>query len=139
GNIGASNGGKSLAAIQELFEPSTLNVKVGITAAATVPFVMSFVNPTLKHEGSDYTNSVRPSIFSDSASPTTTEVDVAGLSQRAGTEASSGSFYVSQDMDPANLRQIYVPKCHVINDSALDDPEICRGMIDHLAPPGFFL
>nr|GEW04334.1 transposase (putative), gypsy type [Tanacetum cinerariifolium] len=58
GNIRASTGGKSLAAIQELFEQSTLNVEVGITAAATVPFVTSFVTPTPEHEGGDYTNSV---------------------------------------------------------------------------------
>nr|GEU55541.1 reverse transcriptase domain-containing protein [Tanacetum cinerariifolium] len=58
GNIRASIGGKSLAAIQELFEQSTLNVEVGITAAATMPFVTSYVTLTPKHEGGDYTDSV---------------------------------------------------------------------------------
>nr|GEV17817.1 hypothetical protein [Tanacetum cinerariifolium] len=33
---------------------------------------------------------------------------------------------------------IYVPKWNVINDSALDDPEVCRSMIDQLALLGFF-
>ncbi|GJW02227.1 hypothetical protein Tco_1561083 [Tanacetum coccineum] len=36
------------------------------------------------------------------------------------------------------LQQIYVPKWNVINDSALDDPEVCRSVIDQLAPPRFF-
>ncbi|GKC99693.1 hypothetical protein Tco_1169968 [Tanacetum coccineum] len=45
-DVGASTGGKSLAAIQELFEQSTLNVEVGVTAVATVPFVTSSVTPT---------------------------------------------------------------------------------------------
>nr|GEW40716.1 hypothetical protein [Tanacetum cinerariifolium] len=39
-----STGEKSLAAIQELFEKSTLNVEVGVTAAATVPFVTPSVS-----------------------------------------------------------------------------------------------
>nr|GEV35166.1 hypothetical protein [Tanacetum cinerariifolium] len=41
--VSANTGGKSLAAIQELFERSTLNVEVGILTAATVPFVTSSV------------------------------------------------------------------------------------------------
>nr|GEY52777.1 hypothetical protein [Tanacetum cinerariifolium] len=45
GHVGASTGGKSLAAIQELFEQSTLNVEVGVTATAIVPFVTSSVTP----------------------------------------------------------------------------------------------
>ncbi|GJY07478.1 hypothetical protein Tco_0374532 [Tanacetum coccineum] len=54
GNIGASIGGKSLAAIQELFEQSTLNVDVGVTTAATIPFVTSSVTSTPECEGGDY-------------------------------------------------------------------------------------
>ncbi|GKB76315.1 hypothetical protein Tco_0943210, partial [Tanacetum coccineum] len=45
-HVGASTGGKSLVAIQELFEQSTLKVEVGVTAAATMPFVTSSVTPT---------------------------------------------------------------------------------------------
>nr|GEU55539.1 transposase (putative), gypsy type [Tanacetum cinerariifolium] len=180
----ASTGGKSFAAIQKLFEQSTLNVEVGIKAAATtqkpaerfvisshstydsnansvddeVTYVVrssipdpdilttvvvtmvvvdaSALMPRAGHELG--TGQVRPSIFLDSSSPTTAEVDVAGPSHPVGTKASAGSFYVSQDMDPVTLRQIYVPKWHVINDSALDDPKSCRGIIDNLVPPGFF-
>ncbi|GJY53711.1 hypothetical protein Tco_0445375 [Tanacetum coccineum] len=36
------------------------------------------------------------------------------------------------------LRETYIPKWNVTNDSALDDPDICRGVIDHLAPPVLF-
>ncbi|GKB45675.1 hypothetical protein Tco_0896428 [Tanacetum coccineum] len=56
--VGASTGEKSLAAIQELFEHSTLNVEVGITTAATVPFVTSFVAPTSEREEGGHTDSV---------------------------------------------------------------------------------
>ncbi|GJS22694.1 hypothetical protein Tco_0451326 [Tanacetum coccineum] len=41
-------------------------------------------------------------------------------------------------MDPETLRQVYIPIWNVINDFVLDDPDVCRGMIDHLAPSGFF-
>ncbi|GKF24309.1 hypothetical protein Tco_0076631, partial [Tanacetum coccineum] len=51
GDAGASTAGKSLVALQGLFDSSTLAVEVGVTAAATVPFVTSFVTPTLEHEG----------------------------------------------------------------------------------------
>ncbi|GKA42636.1 hypothetical protein Tco_0735296, partial [Tanacetum coccineum] len=77
-----------------------------------------------------------PSIFRDFVSPIIAEADVAGPSHPVGIELSEGSFYVSQDMDPEDLRRVYIPKWNVTNDSALDDPEICQGMTDHLAPPG---
>ncbi|GJT07006.1 hypothetical protein Tco_0841468 [Tanacetum coccineum] len=58
GKIEASTGGKSLAAIQELFEQSTLNVEVDVTKAVTVPFVTSSMTPTPERKGGDYTDSV---------------------------------------------------------------------------------
>ncbi|GJT94621.1 hypothetical protein Tco_1090139 [Tanacetum coccineum] len=49
--IGASNGVKSVSALQSLLEGSTLAVEVGVTATATVPFVTSSVTPTPEREG----------------------------------------------------------------------------------------
>ncbi|GJT04604.1 hypothetical protein Tco_0839066 [Tanacetum coccineum] len=198
GHVGSSTGGKSLAAIQELFEQSTLNVEIGVTAAATVPFVTSSVTPTSErgdggptdsvsvanlrtqhpserfvissdssHDSSanvadDEVNSIVRSyvpppplmtaaiattviagaisalvsgvgdepvsrtIFRDYASPSTAEADVAGPSQPVGADTSTDTFLVSQDLDFETLQQIYVPKWNVINDSALDDPKVCR-------------
>ncbi|GJY19486.1 hypothetical protein Tco_0390977 [Tanacetum coccineum] len=54
------------------------------------------------------------------------------------TELSTDSFFMSQDVDSDTLYQIYIPKWNVTNDSALDDPDICRVVIDHLAPPALF-
>nr|GEY29129.1 hypothetical protein [Tanacetum cinerariifolium] len=51
GDVGASTCGKCLAAIQELFEQSTLNAEISVTAAVTVPFVTSFVTPTPERKG----------------------------------------------------------------------------------------
>ncbi|GKD46010.1 hypothetical protein Tco_1270655, partial [Tanacetum coccineum] len=58
GNIIASTGGNSLAAIKNLFERSTLNVEVGVAAVATVMFVTSPVTSTPEREGGGNTDSV---------------------------------------------------------------------------------
>ncbi|GKA23903.1 hypothetical protein Tco_0709936 [Tanacetum coccineum] len=211
GDVGASTDGNYLVAIQELFEQSTLNVEVGVTAAATVPFVTSSVTPTLERKEGGRTNSVtgpnlrtqraaerfvvlsyssrhsstnvaddevtsivrssmlpplvltaaiattiiadatsapvpgggsKPvlhSIFRDSAFTGEANKDVAGPSYPARTELSTDSFCVSQDVDSETFHQTYIPKWNVTNDSALDDPDICRRVIDHLAPAAFFL
>nr|GEV29667.1 hypothetical protein [Tanacetum cinerariifolium] len=44
-SISANTGGKSVATLQSLLEESTLPVKVGVAAAATMPFVTSSVTP----------------------------------------------------------------------------------------------
>ncbi|GJR71686.1 hypothetical protein Tco_0084051 [Tanacetum coccineum] len=117
GNVGPSTGEKSLAVIQELFERSTLNVKVGITAAATMPFVTYSViratTPVLTaavattaiagatsapvYESS--TGPVQHSIFREFASPSAAEADVAGPSQPVDVEVSTDTFFISQEMD----------------------------------------
>ncbi|GJU11050.1 hypothetical protein Tco_1133446 [Tanacetum coccineum] len=53
---------------------------------------------------------VHASIFADSTSAGMAGLDIAGPSQPTGTEFSTDTFYVSQDMDSKTLRQIYVPK-----------------------------
>nr|GEU75860.1 hypothetical protein [Tanacetum cinerariifolium] len=52
-NGGASVAGKSLIALQGLLERITLAEEVGVTEAATVLFVMSFVTPTPEYEGGE--------------------------------------------------------------------------------------
>ncbi|GJW41012.1 hypothetical protein Tco_0066857 [Tanacetum coccineum] len=178
GDAGASIGEKSLDALQGLLECSTLAAEVGVTTAATMPFVISSVTPTPEREGGDAevtslvrsfvppppvmtaaiattnvfgassalvlgagaepVSQVHPSIFADSASIGTTGPDFAGPSNPAGTELSADTFYVSQEIDSRSLRQVYVPKWNVVNNSVLDDPDVCRSVIDQLAPPGLF-
>ncbi|GJY27119.1 hypothetical protein Tco_0401845 [Tanacetum coccineum] len=58
GDAGVSTGGKTLAAIRDLFERSTLNVEVGVKAATTVPFVTSSVTHTPECEGDGNTDFV---------------------------------------------------------------------------------
>ncbi|GJX85218.1 hypothetical protein Tco_0335992 [Tanacetum coccineum] len=58
GDVGASTGGKSLTALQGLLECRTLAVEVGVMAAEIMPFVTSFVTPTLEREGGGNTDYV---------------------------------------------------------------------------------
>ncbi|GKF96273.1 hypothetical protein Tco_0289008, partial [Tanacetum coccineum] len=43
-----------------------------------------------------------------------------------------------RDLDSETLHHIYVPKWNVTNDSVLDDPYVCRDLLDCLAPPSLF-
>nr|GEV47623.1 hypothetical protein [Tanacetum cinerariifolium] len=58
GDVGASTVGKFLAALQGLLDSSTLAVEIGVTAAATVPFVTSSVTPTPEREDGRYAISI---------------------------------------------------------------------------------
>ncbi|GJW42425.1 hypothetical protein Tco_0071224 [Tanacetum coccineum] len=62
---------------------------------------------------------------------------VAGTSSAPALEPARTSIFADSCEDRKDV-EIYVPKWNVINDSALDDPEVYRGMVDKLAPPGFF-
>ncbi|GKC18877.1 hypothetical protein Tco_1021027 [Tanacetum coccineum] len=84
------------------------------------------------------TKPVPRSIFRDSASTSEANQDFAGPSYPAGTKFSKNSFFMSQDVDSETLLQTYIPKWNVTNDSALNDPDICRGVIDHLVPHVLF-
>ncbi|GJU57042.1 hypothetical protein Tco_1234808 [Tanacetum coccineum] len=102
GNVGPSTGEKSLAVIQELFERSTLNVKV---IRATTPVLTAAVATTAiagatsapVYESS--TGPVQHSIFREFASPSAAEADVAGPSQPVDVEVSTDTFFISQEMD----------------------------------------
>ncbi|GJY16318.1 hypothetical protein Tco_0386740 [Tanacetum coccineum] len=81
---------------------------------------------------------VHHTLFADSASIGKADPDVTGPSYPAGTELSSDTFFVVQDMDAETLQQRYVSKWTIINDYVLDDPDVCHSLVDHLAPPVIF-
>ncbi|GJR44831.1 RNA-directed DNA polymerase, eukaryota [Tanacetum coccineum] len=111
--VGASTGGKFLVAFQSLLEGSTLAVEVGVAATTTVPFVTSSVTLTSECEGSlllfrglGSDEPVHASIYFTIPPPHGRyDQGYARPSQPAGTELSS----------------------------ALDDPDVCRSLVDQLA------
>ncbi|GKD02638.1 hypothetical protein Tco_1177612 [Tanacetum coccineum] len=141
---GASTGGKSVAALQGLLERSTLPVEVGVTAVATFsndanaevssvvrslvpdpPIMTSAIATMVVAAASSVpvhmagNEPVHASIFADFTSAGTVRPDIAGPSQPASTKLSADTFYVYQDMDSKTLRQIYVPKWNMVNESVL--------------------
>ncbi|GKB25961.1 hypothetical protein Tco_0865362 [Tanacetum coccineum] len=63
---------------------------------------------------------------------------VAGTSSAPALEPARTSIFADSCEDRKDVEQIYIPKWNVINDSSLDDPDICRSMVDQLDPLGFF-
>ncbi|GKC73573.1 hypothetical protein Tco_1119456, partial [Tanacetum coccineum] len=109
--------------------PPVLTAAVATTVIADATFAPA---PTAG------TEPVPRSIFRDSASTGEANQDVVGPSHPVSIELFTDSFFVSQDVDSETLHHTYVPKWNVTNDSALNDPDICRGVIDHLAPATLF-
>ncbi|GJR84405.1 hypothetical protein Tco_0155190 [Tanacetum coccineum] len=150
GDVGANTGGKSLTKIQELFEQSTLNVEVGITVAAIVPFVTSSVTPTPEREDGWHADSITGPICKHSLQRRglsytphppvlTAAVATTVIADATSSTAPKASIKpVLRNVDSKTLHQTYIPKWNVTNDSALDEPNICHGIIDHLAPPTLF-
>ncbi|GJU04716.1 hypothetical protein Tco_1121146 [Tanacetum coccineum] len=148
---GASTGGKSVAALQGLLERSTLPVEVGVAEVATFPFITSFVSLTPEHEGGDRTDSVtRPN--QRTQNPTERFVVLSHSSCHSSSnavDAEVSSIVRSLALDPL----LYLYAGHYLNtviaggmfagpsqscQSALNDPDMCRSLVDHLACPVLF-
>nr|GEY27520.1 hypothetical protein [Tanacetum cinerariifolium] len=163
-SAGASTGEKFVVALQSLLEHNSFPVEVGVTAVAMVLFVTSSVSLTLERESlipdppilttavattvmADTSilvpragnEPVYHTLFADSTSMDEANPDVVGPSHPAGIELSMDSFHVSQYLDLETLHQAYVPKWNVTDNSTLDDLDVCRSVIDHLAPLMLFL
>nr|GFA07212.1 hypothetical protein [Tanacetum cinerariifolium] len=141
-DIGANKGGKSVTTLQSLLErtkrfvislDSSHDLNVNATYDEVTFVIRSFMplHPVL-------TAAIATTITAGATFASAPGSDVVGPSQPVGTKLSAESFYISQDMDHETLRQVYIPKWNVINDFILDAPNVCRGMIDHFALPGFF-
>ncbi|GKC99975.1 hypothetical protein Tco_1170250 [Tanacetum coccineum] len=109
--------------ITSIFRSSVPHPPV-LTAAVITTIVADATSALAPKAG---TEPVPCSIFRDFASIGKANQDVAGPSHPVGTELSADLIFVSQDVDSETLRQTYIPKWNVTNDSALDDPDICRG------------
>ncbi|GKA32354.1 hypothetical protein Tco_0718721, partial [Tanacetum coccineum] len=47
-------------------------------------------------------------------------------------------FYDSQTIDSATAQNIYVPNWDVTNNARMDDPIMCRNLVNHVPPPGYW-
>ncbi|GJX48778.1 hypothetical protein Tco_0273968 [Tanacetum coccineum] len=159
---GAATGDKSSSILKELLASSILNVEVGVDAVATLPLVTSLVSTTPGCEGGNPTDSITglnlctvgPSKRSIVLPPVMTEAvvtshaasdppipvleivrpDVVGPYYSAKQDLSMGS----QELNTETLHQVFVSQWNVLNDSLLDDYDVSREFVDHLAPPALF-
>ncbi|GJW49877.1 hypothetical protein Tco_0091228, partial [Tanacetum coccineum] len=106
-----------------------------LTVVVATTLVASATSAPVHESG---TGQAQPSNFRDSASLSMVEANVAGPSQPVGVEVSTDTFFVSQDLDSKTLHQVYVPRWNVFNEFALDDPGVCRNLVNQLAPPLLF-
>ncbi|GKD61882.1 hypothetical protein Tco_1299391 [Tanacetum coccineum] len=169
GDAGASKIKKSLAALQDLLDKSTIAAEIGATAADTVPFVTSYVTPTPEHEGRAYTDSVsaanvqtkRPverfvisldtphdsnaNVADDEVSSVvrSSVPDPAVLTMTVATTVVAGtSVPPPKEVNEPTRANIFADSTSagndVLNESALDESNVCRSLVDQLAPPTFF-
>nr|GEV18592.1 zf-CCHC domain-containing protein/UBN2 domain-containing protein [Tanacetum cinerariifolium] len=116
-----------------------LNFEVGVVAVPTLPVVTSLVSATPEHESSapaDYITglnirtigaSERFVISSDSSHHFSTNA--------SGAE---GDSVISHAVVPPTLHQVFVPQWNMLNDSILDDCDVSREFVDHLASSVLF-
>ncbi|GJV42605.1 hypothetical protein Tco_1421045, partial [Tanacetum coccineum] len=127
-NANAADNEVSSVVRSAVLNPDVLTMAVATTVVAGIfiPWPREINEPT------------RASIFADSTSMGNVGSDVAGPSQPAGNDISFECFYVFLDMDSETLHQTYVPKWDVLNECALDKPNVCHSLVDQLAPLVFF-
>ncbi|GJX46361.1 hypothetical protein Tco_0271551 [Tanacetum coccineum] len=160
---GHAFGGKSPSVIRKLLASNILNAEIDVAAIPTLPFVTSSVSATLEKDGDDFSDAViGPNLhtigddFTDAVTgpnlrtigPSARSVDppimteavvtteaagpvvTASTTQRPGNELSMGS----REVDSEALHETFVPRWNVPNYTLLDEHDISREFIDHLAP-----
>nr|GEY72214.1 hypothetical protein [Tanacetum cinerariifolium] len=112
---GSSHGGKSLAAMQ-LCMSYNVFVPEGAPADVSDPDPLSFADAPSHHP-----------------------VNVAQSSQGVAAVGDPESENVSSPAEVGSPGSVYRPEWGVTNGSLLDTPKACRDLVDHAAPPGYFL
>ncbi|GJS06969.1 hypothetical protein Tco_0363765 [Tanacetum coccineum] len=108
--------------------PPVMTEAVITTNVASIPSA-----PALK-TSTKVVTLVHASMFHDSDSTGMVKPDVAGSSHVPEKELSMGS----RDVNFETLHEVFVPQWNVSNDTLLDDHDVSREFIDHLAPPVLF-
>ncbi|GJT94018.1 hypothetical protein Tco_1082863 [Tanacetum coccineum] len=60
------------------------------------------------------------------------------LSTTPSQGSSADDFYESQTVDSATAMNVYVPNWNVTNNARVDNPVICRSLLDLVTPPGYW-
>nr|GEU34433.1 transposase (putative), gypsy type [Tanacetum cinerariifolium] len=106
--------------------PPVMTEAVVTSHAVDIPLVLEM--------GVKVTSPVRASLFQDSDSTKTVKADTAGPFYFARQDLLMGS----RELNYETLHQVFVSQCNILNDSLLDDYDVSREFVDHLAPSALF-
>ncbi|GJV93268.1 hypothetical protein Tco_1541081 [Tanacetum coccineum] len=90
--------------------------------------------PPVSETCTKVTSPVHASIFYYSYFTKTVKADTMGPFYSAKQDLSMGS----RELNSETLHQVFVPQWNVLNDSLLDDYDVSRKFVNHLAPPALF-
>ncbi|GJW14966.1 hypothetical protein Tco_0019099 [Tanacetum coccineum] len=123
-----ASGAEADSVIRSAVVPSVMTEAVITSHVVNAPSV-----PVLK-TGTKIPSPVHAFMFHDSDFTETVKADIAGPSYSAKQDLSMGS----QELNSETLHQVFVLRWNVLNDSLLDDYDVSRELVDHLAPPALF-
>ncbi|GKA99104.1 hypothetical protein Tco_0827041 [Tanacetum coccineum] len=120
-------------------------------AAATEDITSSSVTPTPEHALEDVLHDnlrTRPPTAGvsvptaesagDGHPASTPEFETGTLSATPSHGSPADDFYESQTVDSATAMNVYVPNWNVTNNARIDNPGICRNLLDHVTAPGYW-
>nr|GFD44301.1 hypothetical protein [Tanacetum cinerariifolium] len=80
-----------------------------------------------------------PDTLAFAGAPSHPPLDVAQSSQGVNVAKDPGSENASSPIEVLSPGSVYRPEWGVTNGSLLDTPEACQDLVDHVAPPGYFV
>ncbi|GJW63605.1 hypothetical protein Tco_0115489 [Tanacetum coccineum] len=123
-----ASGAKADSVIRYVVVPPVITEVVITSHAVNAPFVL------VSETGTKIPSPVHASMFHDSDSTEIVKSDTAGPSYSAKQDLSMGS----RELNSETLHQVFVLQWNVLNDSLLDDYDVSREFVNHLAPPELF-
>ncbi|GJW07478.1 hypothetical protein Tco_1569901 [Tanacetum coccineum] len=75
---------------------------------------------------------------SDGRTSSAPELEAGTLSTTPSQGSTANDFYESQTIDSATALNIYVPNWNITNNARVDNPVICRNLLDHVTPLGYW-
>ncbi|GKA97142.1 hypothetical protein Tco_0825036 [Tanacetum coccineum] len=123
-----ASGAEGDSIIRSVIVPPMMTENVVTSHAVTAPSLL------VPETAIKITSPVHASMFHDSDSTETVRADATGPSYSAKQDLSMGS----RELNAETLHQVFVLQWNVLNDSILDDSDVSREFIDHLAPSALF-
>ncbi|GJV27202.1 hypothetical protein Tco_1383650, partial [Tanacetum coccineum] len=136
--------GKPPASMQRLIKNKIVKMTIGsaqpLTSIEVVPPVSS-VQADVTLVVTEPANETRDSSVPEAevGGPSVLENEVGTSSATPSQNYAVDDFYESQTIDSATAQDVYVPNWNVTNNARIYHPTICRNLLDHVTPPGYWV